>query len=33
MHFTTYCRLLQRSVDADRRFWKLANEKVGRLLE
>ena len=33
MHFVTYCRLLQRSVDADRRFWKLANEKVGRLLE
>jgi hypothetical protein len=32
MHFTTYCRLLQKGVQADRRFWGLANEKVDKLL-
>ena len=31
MHFTTYCRLLQKGVQADRRFWGLANEKVDKL--
>jgi hypothetical protein len=30
MHFVTYCKLLQKGVNFERRFWKLADEKVER---